>query len=322
VDAIGPASRAGASRGFARFGVVRALGDIKVAHSVFAMPFALLAALLASDAPASAGGAGSWGVFAGQMALVAWCMVSARTWAMLVNRLADREMDAANPRTAGRLVASGRVGVGEALRAALVSAGLFLAGCVGFWAFYGNVWPTALGIAVLAWIALYSFTKRFTALCHLFLGGALAVSPLAAALAVRPEVYAEGGGTSVALYLLAGFVTLWVAGFDVAYALQDLAFDRERGLRSVPAALGWRGALWVSRGLHSAAAGLLVGVGMSEPRFGAVFGVGAAVVVGLLGIEHVVLARRGLAGLPMAFFTLNGIVSVALGVFAGIDVFV
>jgi 4-hydroxybenzoate polyprenyltransferase len=214
------------------------------------------------------------------------------------------------------------VSVGEALATALGSAGLFLVGCAGFWVFFGNAWPILLGVVVLAWIALYSFTKRFTALCHVFLGGSLAVSPLAAALAVRPGVYVDEVGTAAALWLLAGFVTLWVAGFDVAYALQDLGFDRERGLRSVPAAVGWSGALWVSRGLHLGAAALLAGVGVAEGRFGAVYFAGAGLVAGLLVWEHVVLTRRGLAGLPMAFFTLNGVASVVLGVFAGVDVLV
>lgn len=294
-----------------------ALRDIKLAHSVFALPFALAGAVLVAH---RAGTGVDWGRFSGQLALVIICMVFARTWAMLINRVADHRLDADNPRTARRAVASGALPVGRAWTFAGVSTLAFVLCCAGFWVFFGNPWPLILSVPVLGWIALYSYTKRFTALCHLFLGGALAVSPLAAGIAIGGP---EGLIANLApLGAMACFVMLWVAGFDVAYALQDLDFDRERALRSIPAALGWRGALWVSRGLHLLALGALACVPLSDPRLGVFTWTGVALTAALLAWEHRVLHARGLAGLPMAFFTINGVVSLLLGALLTLDTLV
>lgn len=307
-----------AERGVAQGGgVLHALAllaqDIKLAHSVFALPFAVLAAFMV--APRRPGGAVDWPSFIGMLALVVVCMVAARTWAMVVNRLADRRMDAANLRTRGRVFASGRLPVGAGWVALGISGGGFVLACGLFGVVFGNWWPLVLSVPVLAWIAFYSFTKRFTWLCHLFLGGALAASPLASAIAV-------GGLDALghsALWLLAGMVLLWVAGFDAIYALQDLAFDRSAGVRSIPARFGWRRAIAISRLLHAGAIGCLVGVLWAWPGFSAVFGFGVALAAALLAYEHVVLARRGAEGIPMAFFTINGMVSVLLGLAGVID---
>ncbi|MBL8991224.1 MAG: UbiA family prenyltransferase [Phycisphaerae bacterium] len=280
-----------------------AAGDIKISHSVFALPFAVLGAFMAFDR-----GAG-WGRFGGQLALVVACMVLARTWAMLVNRLADARFDAANPRTAGRAVASGRLPAGAAAVFAGACAAGFVAACWLFLLCFANPWPVALALPVLGWLALYSFAKRFTALCHVLLGSALAISPLAAALAVRPHALAD----TPALLALSAMVLLWVAGFDIVYALQDEAFDRAQGLRSIPARLGARGAATLSRVLHAGAALALLAAWRLEPRFGTLFLAGAVLASALLAVEHAVLERRGLAGLPLAFFTLNGVVSCLVG---------
>jgi len=300
-----------------------ALSDIKIAHSVFALPFAVLGAFLV--APRSPAGDGIlWPRFLGQLALVVVCMVCARTWAMLVNRLADRRFDADNPRTARRTFASGRLDARSGWVIALGCAVLFQLGAAGFWVLFGNPWPTWLAIPVLAWIALYSFTKRFTWLCHIFLGGALAASPIAAAIAVRgiSTFVIEGGALPAegrAILLLAGFVLCWVAGFDVAYALQDIDFDRRTGLHSIPARLGVRGSLWVSRGLHVLACACLIAAWLATPQLGRAFAPAVLLVGALLVWEHAVLARRGVAGLPLAFFTINGMVSLALGVAGSVD---
>lgn len=295
-----------------------AAADIKLAHSIFALPFAILAAFLArpTDAP--------WSRFAGQLALVVACMVAARTWAMMVNRLVDRDFDKDNPRTARRAIVSGRLSARDARLITAAAAAAFIALCSVFFFAYANIWPLALSIPTLAWIAFYSYTKRFTWLCHVFLGGALAASPLAAAIAVEPSSLAH----TPALGFIAGMVVLWVAGFDVIYALQDLDFDRARGLFSIPSRLGPGRAIWISRALHAGAFALLVLAWRSDPRlvsgggggWGGVGGVGgwlfdaAVALVGLLLItEHAILARRGQAGLDMAFFTVNGVVSCVVG---------
>lgn len=333
-----------------------ALSDIKIAHSVFALPFAVLAAFLAAPAFRDAAGGHPPAALAGdarpgpqaqgpapfvlQLGLIVLCMFFARTWAMLVNRLADWRFDRANPRTAKRAIARGDLSPRGALGVALSCAACFMGVCALFLVFFSNPWPLILGAPVLAWIAFYSFTKRFTALAHLFLGGALAASPIAAAIAIDPSIFFGGGqalragSTALAaqplsslttapartILCLAGMVLFWVAGFDVAYALQDLDFDRRAGLRSIPARLGARGALWAARLFHLAAFALLLAAWRVEPRFGAVMLGAVALVGGLLAVEHAVLARRGVAGLPLVFFTLNGFISLTLGAAGCADV--
>lgn len=328
---LGPGLGSGSGAGT---GVERARGvstvaalasDIKIAHSVFALPFAVLGAFLAGPGRWVVGESAWWG-FAGKLAIVVACMVCARTWAMLFNRIVDRRIDAANPRTAGRALASGRVGAGAAWLAAIGAAGMFVGCCGLFWVFFANPWPVYLSVPVLAWVAFYSLTKRFTWLCHVFLGGALAASPIASAIAVAPEAVRS----LPSVWWLAGFVMMWVAGFDIVYALQDERFDRERGLSSVPARLGASGAMWVSRALHAAAMVMLLASWTSSPRLGEFFGIGVGVVAILLLAEHAITARivkRIAAGgepgglkMTMAFFTLNGIVSCVLGVLGVVDV--
>lgn len=291
-------------------GVARSIaGDIKLAHSVFALPFALLGAFLSRPAAESAA------TFALKLTLIVVCMVCARTWAMLFNRLVDRAIDAANPRTRRRVFASGRLHPRAGWAAALVSAVLFIVATAGFLPAGANPWPLALSIPVLVFIAGYSYTKRFTWLCHLYLGLALAASPAAAAIAIDPASLAR----SPSILLLCGMVTVWVAGFDVIYALQDTAFDRTAGLHSMPSRLGPAAAIWISRGLHLIAALLLGAAWWCDTRFGAVFGASVALAWALLAAEHVVLARRGEAGLDMAFFTLNGVMSCVVGAAGCLD---
>ena len=284
-----------------------AMIDIKLAHSVFAMPFALLGAFLVRPIDRS------WTWFAIALALVAVCMFFARTWAMLVNRLADRQTDAYNPRTASRAIPAGRLRPKDVVVMAIGAAVLFIACTSLFGVLNDNWWPAALSVPVLAWIALYSFTKRFTWACHLFLGSALAISPIAAAIAINP-----GSLTSaLSLYWLSGMVLLWVAGFDVIYALADIDFDRSERISSIPSRFGWSRAIWISRVMHTCAFVCIALAWRLDPRLGTLFLAAIAIVGSLLIAEHTVLAKRGKAGLDIAFFTLNGIVSVILGL-AGI----
>jgi len=302
-----------------------ALRDIKLAHSVFALPFAVLAAFLAAPRDGKEGGI-LWGQFAGMLGLIVACMFFARTWAMLVNRVADARIDADNPRTAKRAFAGGGLSRRDGLLMLAAAAFAFIA-CASVFGFaFGNWWPTVLSVPVLVWIGFYSFTKRFTWWCHVFLGGALAASPLAAAIATQgfDAFLLDGALTSTGLALLAiaGMVLCWVAGFDVIYALQDLDYDREVGLHSIPAKFGWRGAITLSRVLHALSLACLALAWWAGPEFGPIFGVGVAIVGATLVYEHLVLSKRGKAGIPMAFFTLNGVVSCVIGLAGAADVLI
>ncbi|MBL9141988.1 MAG: 4-hydroxybenzoate octaprenyltransferase [Phycisphaerae bacterium] len=298
--------------------------DIKLTHSVFALPFAALGAVYAAvyaaahtatHAPGAADAATAaarrgmdWRAFAVDAALVVACMVCARTAAMIANRLLDRELDARNPRTAGRAIPAGRLSV-RAAAAGYALAGIGFVGCAAlFGVLHGNWWPLALAVPVLAWISAYGLFKRFTALCHVWLGASLAISPPAAALAVNPDALA-----SAAPWLMSGMVLCWVAGFDIIYALQDVAVDQRDGLHSMPSRLGARRAMWVSRALHAAALGFLVALWSAVPEFGALFGAAVALVAVLLVVEHATVHRWGTSRIAATFTTVNGAVSVAVG---------
>ncbi len=296
-----------------------AMGDIKLAHSIFAMPFAILGAFLVAPYLGDAPDHGiDWSRFAGMLGIIVACMILARNWAMLVNRVADTSIDAANPRTAKRAFASGALSKHDGYLLLAFNAIGFMIACSLFGFLFGNWWPSILGIPVLIWIGFYSFTKRFTWLCHLFLGSALAASPIAAAIAVGPENIAY----APAIFPIAAMVLCWVGGFDIIYALQDLDYDREAGLSSIPSRFGWKRAAHLSRGLHVLATVSLVLAWRLEDRFGIIF----AGAIGLVGVilvyEHLILAKRGKLGIPMAFFTLNGIVSIVLGIVGVIDLLV
>jgi 4-hydroxybenzoate polyprenyltransferase len=271
---------------------------IKVEHTIFALPFAFLGMLLAAH------GWPSWRT-------VAWivvAMVGARSAAMGWNRLIDRRIDAANPRTAGRALPAGLVSP------AAVS--LFIAACallLVLAAWQLNPLALALSPLALAILFLYSYTKRFTWASHLVLGLSLAGAPLGAWIAVRGDI------TAVPL-CLAGAVLLWVAGFDVLYALQDLDFDRHAGLKSIPARFGVVGALWLSGGLHVAMLGLLALLPRLYPGLGAGFWLGWAGCLGLLLYQHWVVRPGDLKRLDAAFFQANGLLSIWLFAATALDI--
>lgn len=280
--------------------------DIKIAHSVFALPFAILAAVMATK-PAEA--LIDWNKFAGQISLIIAAMVLARTVAMLANRLLDRSVDKDNPRTAGRAIPSGKLSVSAAFSVLIICAVGFMLVCAGFGLFYENWWPTILGIPVLMWLSAYPLFKRFTSLCHLYLGSSLAISPLAAAIAIEPSAISQ----QPALWLLAAMVLCWVTGFDIIYALADISVDRKQGLSSIPAKLGVKRAMWVSRLLHVISLACLIAVLLIDSRLQLAFGIGVGIVMLLLIFEHLTVARSGTGKLALAFFTLNGIISCVLG---------
>ncbi len=276
---------------------------------MFALPFALLATFLAA------------GSVEGRLPqpttllLIVVCMVLARTVAMAFNRWADWRMDAANPRTARRAVASGQLTPGYMLGVIVVCSLAFIAVTGGFWLLHDNPWPMVLSPLVLGWLCVYSLTKRFTWLCHVFLGSALALSPLAATIAVEPGYLAQPEP-----YLLFGMVLCWVAGFDVIYALQDVAFDRENRVFSMPANLGVGRALWISRLLHVACAAMLVTLAVISTQLGVCFAVAVGLTAALLVLEHVLVWRSSTNHIDAAFLTVNGVISLLLGAAGVIDV--
>lgn len=294
--------------------------DIKIAHSVFALPFAILAAFMAAKIKGSDPFILEWRRFGCQLALIVAAMVFARTVAMLANRWIDREIDKGNPRTANRALASGRLSPAAAICAMTTCAIAFMLICAAFGLFFDNWWPAILGLPVLVWISAYGYLKRFTALCHVYLGSSLAISPIAAAIAIEPETIVPGSALfQPGLWLLSAMVLCWVAGFDIIYALQDVDVDREQNLHSMPSRLGVRNAMIVSRLLHASAAACLFALALTDHRFGVLFLLGACIASALLLYEHLTVARWGTTKIALAFFTLNGVISCLLGLLGVID---
>jgi 4-hydroxybenzoate polyprenyltransferase len=286
---------------------VRALADdIKLHHSVFALPWAILATVLAAHRTPG-------GLRLGQLILIVICMITARTVAMVANRLLDADVDAMNPRTARRAVPSGRLSRGFMLATLLGCVAIFIAAAAGFWIWYQNAWPLALSIPVLAFLSAYPYLKRFTRLCHYYLGAALALAPVCAWLAIK-------GTLDAPPFYMAGAVLLWTAGFDIIYACQDYAFDVEHGLFSVPAKLGIARALWVARLTHLACVGFLVVLGLRTPELATLYWIGVAATVALLVIEHSLVKANDLSKVSLAFFTVNGIISLLIGTLGVADV--
>lgn len=295
-------------------GKVRTFLDlIKFAHSIFALPFALVAAALA----VRSGVERSISQWVGLVGLVIWCMVAARTYAMSVNRLLDRKLDARNPRTARRPSVTGAVSPGFMYGAVGLSASLFLAGAGGFWVFYHNCWPLVLAGPVLLWLGGYSLTKRFTWLCHLWLGVSLGMAPLAAWIAMVPTTEGDGAFLVGRVIWLGVAVVFWVTGFDILYALQDEEIDRAEGLHSIPALFGRAGALGISRGCHVVAALALCAVGFSMQDAGVWYWVGTGIAALLLVIEQALVSVRDISRINVAFMTVNGFVGV---VYAGLAI--
>lgn len=276
---------------------------IKFSHTVFALPFALTALFLAAR---------GWPGWV-RLGLILCCMVTARAAAMTFNRIADVRIDARNPRTVDRPLQTGRI----TLRGAWVFYGLccvaFVAACWLFWPVLGNYWPVVCSVPVLGFVSLYSLAKRITSLCHLMLGAALGLGPMGAWLAVAPETF------GLPAIVLGAAVVCWVAGFDIIYGLQDIPVDRREGLWSLPVRLGPAGALWVSRALHVAAAGLLMWlgplVGLGWPyRAGAI-----AAIVALI-VQHSLVSARDYRRAGAVFFYANAVTSCVLAAGAIADV--
>jgi len=271
---------------------------IRFSHTIFALPFSLLAAALAwADEPFR------WSDLLG----ILLCMVFARSAAMAFNRLVDRHIDARNPRTAARHLPAGTLSVAAVWIFTLVC-------CVGFVAstliFYerepSNPWPLYLCGPVLLFLLGYSLAKRFTSLAHFWLGAALMLAPVAAWIAVK------GLADMTVPVILGVAVAFWVAGFDILYACQDADFDREEALHSVPARFGVPTSLRIAAGCHAVMFSFLVWLNFASPHLGYVFMGGLVAAGGLLVYEHRLVRADDLTRVNRAFFHVNGVISVGL----------
>lgn len=283
-------------RGF--FARVRTfLEMIKFSHTVFALPFAFMGALMAAM--------GLPTLYQAFWILLA--MVGARTAAMGLNRVIDAEIDARNPRTSSRAIPAGKMGKQAAWLFILAATLLML-----YSAYRLNMLAFFLSPVALAFFVLYAYCKRFTALAHVVLGICLAGAPVGAWIAVR-------GTIEVPSVLLGLAVLFWVAGFDILYALQDLDFDRQSGLHSIPVRLGVKGSLWVARAFHLAMVILLALLPLVFP-FGLFYAAGVFAAAVLLVYEHGLLRGGDLSRLDAAFFNMNGYISITLFLFTGFDI--
>jgi len=271
---------------------------IKFEHSVFALPFALTGALLAARATQH-----GWPTLRQVLWIVA-AMVAARSAAMTMNRIADLRYDRENPRTKQRALATGALSLQFAWFFTLAAVALFF---VAAWQL--NFLALKLAPLAIAILFFYSFTKRFTTWSHLFLGFALGISPAAAWIAIT-------GGLDLRMLILCAAVTLWVGGFDVLYACQDVDYDQQAGLFSIPRKFGIANALLIARAMHAGVIGLLgwlaFSFGLPWPAW-----MGIAVVAALLAYEHSLVKANDLSKLDAAFFTVNGYISMLFLLFWG-----
>ncbi|MGV3486513.1 MAG: 4-hydroxybenzoate octaprenyltransferase [Planctomycetaceae bacterium] len=301
-----------------RFKVKELLGLIRFSHTIFALPFAALAAVMAVAMPLPDGSTIELGFR--QLIAILLCMVFARSAAMAFNRLADHHIDAANPRTAIRHLPSGALSRIEVWA-------FTLACCIGFvlstLLFLPNRLPLVAALPVLAFLLGYSLAKRFTAAAHMWLGVALALAPVCVWVALRGIASTSPVQDLAPALMLAASVATWVAGFDMIYACQDAEFDRSAGLHSIPARLGVAGALRVAASLHALTWGSLCLLPIVAPQLGLSWPYATSLVVigGLLVYQHSLVRPDDLARVNIAFFHVNAIISVLLLVVAGFDCF-
>lgn len=273
---------------------------VKFAHTIFAMPFAVVGFAMATDHSEAAI---SWSL----LGLVVLCMVFARNAAMAFNRYIDREIDARNPRTRMREIPSGQIHPMRALAFVLANSAFFIVATV-----FINTLVLWLSPVALITVLGYSYTKRFTRWCHLVLGLGLSLAPIGAYLAVTGQFAWPPVLVSLA-------VLFWVAGFDIIYALQDDTFDASQQLHSLPSRIGRAGALTISRILHSASVGFLLYAGVVA-GYGYAYFAGVVVFGALLVRQHFVVKPTDLSKVNIAFFTLNGVASVLFCAFFLVEV--
>jgi 4-hydroxybenzoate polyprenyltransferase len=272
---------------------------VKFEHSIFALPFAYSAAFLSEmKVP------GFWRMF-----WITVAMVAARSFAMAVNRLIDQEIDAHNPRTAGRELPAGQLKRWHVWVFAAASLGVLVGSTFGLPVITRYLWPV-----VIVPLVVYPYTKRWTWLCHLVLGIAIGLGPVGAWVATT-------GTTPAKALLIGAAVTCWIAGFDVIYAFMDMTVDREQRLHSIPADLGARAGLWSTRALHLLAVALLAVTGVVQgANFVYYLGVGICTV--LIAYENWLMRKADLEKVGVAFMTMNGVISVVFLFFTTLSLYV
>ena len=294
------------------------LSLIKFSHTIFAMPFALIGFCLALFENTSLIPGWhtkifppqfNWKLIGIKFLLVILCMIFARSAAMAFNRYLDRQFDAKNPRTAIREIPSGILKANNVLWFTIANCLLFIACC-----FFINHLCFYLSPIALAVVLGYSYTKRFTPLCHLILGLGLSLAPIGAYLAVT-------GQFALLPVLFSLAVIFWVSGFDIIYALQDEAFDKSQKLYSIPAWLGKAKALSISELLHLLSAAAIIAAGLYG-NFGWLYWIGTAIFIGMLVYQHSILKSTDLRKVNLAFMTANGIASVVFAIFVIADLFI
>ncbi|HEY3373453.1 MAG TPA: UbiA-like polyprenyltransferase [Candidatus Aquicultor sp.] len=269
---------------------------IKFEHSIFALPFAYMGMMLAANGFPSVA----------QIIWITIAMIGARSFAMAVNRYIDREIDARNPRTAERAIPAGKLTSGYVLGFSVISLIIFFVATYQLAPLARIVWP-----AVVLPFIIYSYTKRFTWLNHVVLGISLGLAPIGAWVAIT-------NGLSWPVVVLGAAVTLWTAGFDIIYACQDVDVDKRDKLFSIPATFGVERALLVTRAFHVLTVALLFTVGVTF-KMGAVYYFGVMITALLLTYENRLVKHNDLSRVNMAFFTVNGLISLQIFVFTGLD---
>jgi 4-hydroxybenzoate polyprenyltransferase len=324
------------------------LSLIRFSHTLFALPFAMLAALMAwrivafeeygdllayplddgtfiHDTYITIGGttfnldwlyatkfAWRWQELLG----ILLCMVTARSAAMAFNRLVDRKLDAENPRTAGRHLPAGILSTAQVAVLTAACGTAFIASTL---LFLPNRLPLYLSVPVLAFLCGYSYAKRFTPYAHFWLGTALALSPVAAWIAIRGEVVLQHPADLAPALVLGAAVLTWVAGFDIIYACQDFQYDRQAGLHSVPSRWGIAGALRIAAVCHAATVLSLALLPLVYPPFGLLYWIAVAAVAGLLIYEHALVRPDDLDRVNQAFFNVNAVISLGLLAVGALD---
>jgi 4-hydroxybenzoate polyprenyltransferase len=288
---------------------------IRFSHTLFALPFALLAAAMAWGTPLKSGEKITFQPL--QLLGILICMVGARSAAMAFNRLVDHRFDAANPRTATRHIPAGTLSTAQVAWFTLISSLLFIGGTLCF--LPQNPLPIILSLPVLLFLLGYSYTKRFTSLAHYWLGFALALAPISVWIALRGEALWQHPADAMPAFILGAAVWTWVAGFDMIYACQDAEFDAQAGLQSIPARWGISGALRWAAVNHGATICCLVLLPLVCPQvpLGWCYKIAVLLVAGLLAYEHTLVKPNDLTRVNAAFFHVNVVISMGL-LFAGI----